>query len=155
MKTKFDTSLNIDCELLGKIEYYEKVTKFTKQQIILKFLSHFIKKWKNGLFLRDRPTVLYQPGGHCYKKITLHLTAEEVELLKQIRLVTLTSVSFSLFIAMMLMGNKILFKAKNSNWARKILSNYNSIQFFPVFKLLINELYKNYHQYIQYQRFIS
>jgi hypothetical protein len=123
MSKRYDTSINIEKTVMNKIELYQEKCRLSKQDIILKILSHLIKKSKRAVFLNG-PTVGYQARGGDYRKLTLHLSGRELEILKQIRVVTLLSVSYVLTISMDLFGEKVLKRVFKSKWARKIFSNY-------------------------------
>jgi hypothetical protein len=142
MNTLYDTSINIDMDIYEQLDYYSRITNLSKQEIIIKLLKHFIKKTVKSIFFA-RPTILYQAKGGVYKKLTLHLGPNEVELLKQISVVTLLSVSLILNVAMKLFGEKILSRLKNSNLVRKILSNFNIKVSYPEYSIFCNEITKS------------
>jgi len=149
---KYETSVNIKKDIFDKLVYYEKITSLSKQEIIMKFLSHYIKKTKKCVFLTNA-TVSYQPRGCRYKKLTLHLDGKEVEFLRQIRVVTLLSVSFVLFLAMKFYGEKILIRAKSSKLTRMILKKFNRMDSYPEFSSFLNELFKSNRYFLQFQEY--
>jgi hypothetical protein len=142
MRTYYDTSINIEKAILDKLKYLEKKTGYSKQRLIIKFLSYFIKKTKKASFI-GKPTILYQQSGGIYRKLTLHLNAKEVELLQQIRVVTHISISYSLFFAMNIFIKKILKKRKKYTWMKKILKNYTKYNNYPEYSILILQFQKN------------
>jgi hypothetical protein len=138
MKIKIDTSINIDERILRRVEEYADVLHLTKTEVIFKILAHFIKRSRNGLFLKGR-TVGYQGKTGNYKKVTLHLTPREVEIFRQIRVVTLLSTSYVFFIAMELFGNKIFKRAKKSQWVLKNIQNYSYSGSYPEYLQLVKK----------------
>jgi hypothetical protein len=134
MKIKIDTSININNCLLRKVENYSKNFGMAKQEIILKVLAHFIKRSREGVFIK-RPTVGYQRKSGDYKKLTLHLDVRELEIFKQIRVVTLLSTSYIFFIAMDIFGDKLFKRAKNSKLALRNIHNYHYSGSYPEFTL--------------------
>jgi hypothetical protein len=134
MKTKIDTSINIENKLLARIEKYTKFSGISKEGVITKVLAHFIKQSRRGIFLKAR-TVGYQPKKGCYKKLTLHLDSRELEIFRQIRVVTLLSTSYVLFIAMELFGDKLFSKAEKSRWALSKIKNYTYWGSYPEYSI--------------------
>jgi hypothetical protein len=149
MKIKFDTSINIDKKLLTKVEEYARILKLKKQDIILKVLEHFIKLSKCGIFIKDR-TVGYQFKSGNYKKLTLHLDLRELEIFRQIRVVTLLSTSFVFFIAMDLFGYKLFNKAKKSEWTSRCIRNYSYSGNYPEYSLFIKKTLTLFRYWISY-----
>jgi hypothetical protein len=138
MTIKYDTSINIDSFLLQRVRKYAKVFGLSKQEIIIKVLMHFIKRSRRCVFIKRR-TVGYQVNNGNYKKLTLHLDSRELEILKQIRVVTLLSTSYVLFIAMDLFGDRLFTKAKKSKWTLKNFRKYYYWGNYPEYELYINK----------------
>jgi hypothetical protein len=135
MRRKYDTSININNILLKRVRAYSKATGISKQEIILTVLSHFIKRTKRGIFLKSR-TVGYQEKNGNYKKLTLHLDSKELEIFRQIRVVTLLSTSYVFFIGMELFGDKLFKRAKKSKWVLKRICNYFYLGSYPEYVYL-------------------
>jgi hypothetical protein len=149
MEDKFDTSINIRPNLLEKINYYSENTNFTSQEIIIRLLAYFIRMTQNCVFI-DGPLVSYQIRGVSYKKLTLHLTSEEVAMLRQIRIVTLLSVSLVLYLAMILFGERLLGRLKKSV---RFLKKINTQISYPEFSSFISETIKLNRYFLQFQKY--
>jgi hypothetical protein len=135
MKTKIDTSISIDQHILNRLEKYSKSLGLSKQDIIIKSLAHFIKRSRSGVFMKSK-TVGYQVKSGSYKKLTLHLSPRELEIFKQIRVVTLLSTSYVFAIAMDLFGYKLFKKAKKSKWILTTILSYTIWGSYPEYELL-------------------
>jgi hypothetical protein len=138
MKNKFDTSINIEICLLRRVDYFAKILSITRQAVILKVLSHFIKRSRFGIFIKGG-TVGYQLKNRNYKKVTLHLDSRELEIFKQVRVVTLLSTSYVFYIAMDLFGDKLFNKAKKSPRISKIILNYLYEGSYPEYDLFLRK----------------
>jgi hypothetical protein len=149
MKTKVDTSINIDRYLLERITHYSNILGLTKQELIFKVLAHFIKRSRSGIFIKRR-TVGYQLRKGNYKKVTLHLDPIELEIFTQIRVVTLLSTSYVFFIAMDLFGDKLFKRANKSSWTYANLLNYKYWGSYPEYDLFIRKTITLFRYQISY-----
>jgi hypothetical protein len=149
MRVKYDTSINIDSVLLKRVENYSKIFRISKQEVVLKILSHFIKRSRYGVFIKRR-TVGYQVKKGIYKKLTLHLNSEELEIFRQIRVVTLLSTSYVFYIAMDLFGYKLFNRAKKSKWTLTCIRNYFFSGSYPEFIIFIKKTMELYRYWVAF-----
>jgi hypothetical protein len=148
MVKKIDTSINVEKEIIRKLDNYGKLMNLTRKQIIIKIFSHLVKKTKNAVFMVG-PTVMYQAAGCKYHKLTLHLTLDEMEMIKQIRMVTLCSVSLVFFIAMKFFGEKILSRVSKSSITNRIFSSYNNLNNYPGYFTFIENIQKKARTFVR------
>jgi len=141
MRKEYDTSININSEILEEIDRYSDLLNLSRCQIIMKILRRFIKKSQWWIFF-VKATGTYQPNIGSYENVTLHLDYEEVEIFRQIRIITRISTSYIFFIAMKLFGEKILKRAITSKGVRKIFRKYLFSGSYPEYSILQKITYK-------------